>query len=574
METQFSNGSSIPEITDATEWISGIETIISDTTTDTYDSYTTDLNYFAQNITLDDPMHFTEIVVDVAVTGSPVFSLRGYIYTDNGSGEPDTLIASSYPITMNGFTGGDVSLAFSEPLAAGSYVLTFDYLYTTTHDASNYITFGANSAGTYTGGSFKYKLGSSGTWSTATTAAYDMHLSIINRAGYRCSYDNTESNTFIDTTIANTGWHVPDNTEINTLFSYAGTTGSDYREDGYWAGGTNNNTFGFNFRGSGLLNISTGTFSNITNFGYFWSSELNGNYACSVNLSYYEDIGLSLYSDPKTGIPIRLVKDSTTLSDGETGNYIGNDGKVYKTICIGTQEWLSENLIETLYRDGSSIPEVADGATWVTLSTGARCSYDNTETNAVEDTNIANENWSVPSYSDYSTLSSYLGSNAGNQMKEVGTTYWEADTGHTNSSGFNGRGSGMRDYNSVFNELTEFMRTWVTNSFSTTYGYIWQLTSVGTTFVSPGSYDKNAGLGIRLVKDSTTLSDGESGTYEGNDGKIYRTICIGTQEWLADNLAETKYRNGSLIPNVTDNTEWAALTTGALCAYDNDLNNV
>ena len=85
---------------------------------------------------------------------------------------------------------------------------------------------------------------------------------------------------------------------------------------------------------------------------------------------------------------------------------------------------------------------------------------------------------------------------------------------------------------------------------------------------------KYVGYSVRPIKNLTTLSHGETGTYTGNDGKIYRTICIGTQEILADNLAETKYRDGSDIPIVTDNAAWAALTTGARCAYDNDINNV
>ena len=40
-------------------------------------------------------------------------------------------------------------------------------------------------------------------------------------------------------------------------------------------------------------------------------------------------------------------------------------------------------------------------------------------------------------------------------------------------------------------------------------------------------------------------------------------------------MADTKvthYRNGDTIPNVTDNTEWSNLTTGAYCNYDNDVN--
>ena len=48
------------------------------------------------------------------------------------------------------------------------------------------------------------------------------------------------------------------------------------------------------------------------------------------------------------------------------------------------------------------------------------------------------------------------------------------------------------------------------------------------------------------------------------------TIVIGTQQWMSKNLDVAFYRNGEVIPQVTDPTAWAALTTGAWCYYDND----
>jgi uncharacterized protein (TIGR02145 family) len=54
------------------------------------------------------------------------------------------------------------------------------------------------------------------------------------------------------------------------------------------------------------------------------------------------------------------------------------------------------------------------------------------------------------------------------------------------------------------------------------------------------------------------------------DGNIYPTVKIGDQEWMAENLKVTHYRNGDPIPNVTVGADWAALTTGARCFYDND----
>ncbi len=39
---------------------------------------------------------------------------------------------------------------------------------------------------------------------------------------------------------------------------------------------------------------------------------------------------------------------------------------------------------------------------------------------------------------------------------------------------------------------------------------------------------------------------------------------------MTKNLDVSTYRNGDAIPEVTDNAEWAALTTGAYCYYNND----
>jgi uncharacterized protein (TIGR02145 family) len=58
------------------------------------------------------------------------------------------------------------------------------------------------------------------------------------------------------------------------------------------------------------------------------------------------------------------------------------------------------------------------------------------------------------------------------------------------------------------------------------------------------------------------------------DGNVYNTVKIGTQVWMAENLKATKYRNGDPIPNITDNTQWENLTTGAYCNYSNDIKNV
>ena len=87
------------------------------------------------------------------------------------------------------------------------------------------------------------------------------------------------------------------------------------------------------------------------------------------------------------------------------------------------------------------------------------------------------------------------------------------------------------------------------------------------------------GTSVRIVRDASVdeqlLDDGTYlNNYLGNDGKAYRTVKIGTQVWTADNLAETKFRNLTDIPNVTDDSEWIASIGAARCAYNNNEANV
>ena len=156
----------------------------------------------------------------------------------------------------------------------------------------------------------------------------------------------------------------------------------------------------------------------------------------------------------------------------------------------------------------------------------------------------------------------------GYAIKEVGSSHWLPSNDGTNSSHFNARGAALRNTTTgAFQYWQDLAVFWGSDS-----SFISVECSDGSATLLSWSPFKQ-GLSVRPLKDSTTLSDGETGTYTGNDGKVYRTICIGTQEWLADNLAETKYRNGDTIPEVTNNTAWAALVTGAMCAYNNDWSN-
>jgi uncharacterized protein (TIGR02145 family) len=57
------------------------------------------------------------------------------------------------------------------------------------------------------------------------------------------------------------------------------------------------------------------------------------------------------------------------------------------------------------------------------------------------------------------------------------------------------------------------------------------------------------------------------------DGNNYNTIIIGTQEWMKENLNVSKYSDGTIIPQVTSQSAWDSLTTGAWCYYNNSSSN-
>jgi len=78
--------------------------------------------------------------------------------------------------------------------------------------------------------------------------------------------------------------------------------------------------------------------------------------------------------------------------------------------------------------------------------------------------------------------------------------------------------------------------------------------------------------------DSVTTGPADVGTIStiwSTDGEcsICTTQTIGTQEWTSRNLDVDRYRNGDIIPEITDPAEWVLATTGAWCYYNNDSAN-
>jgi uncharacterized protein (TIGR02145 family) len=161
------------------------------------------------------------------------------------------------------------------------------------------------------------------------------------------------------------------------------------------------------------------------------------------------------------------------------------DGQTYKTIVIGTQTWMAENLN---YADSVSMTNLK-GNSWCYENSADRCakygrlytwtgvmniasSYQSATASAVVSSphqGVCPSGWHVPTSAEWDTLENYVGgsSMAGTKLKSA--SGWKSDGNGTNAYGFSSLPGG--GYNgSDFYDVGD-------------YGYWWSATEYGPTFV-------------------------------------------------------------------------------------------
>jgi len=198
------------------------------------------------------------------------------------------------------------------------------------------------------------------------------------------------------------------------------------------------------------------------------------------------------------------------------------EGYLYKTVLIGNQVWMAENLRTKKYNDDSDIAPVTDGTAWIGLSTGAYCWYLNDEaTNkplygalynwfAANTGNLCPTGWHVPTDAEFKTLEIQLGmtqaqadalewrgTDQGTQMKN--NAGWTTGNG-TNSSGFAGLPGGFRYYgDGGFQHAGDIGYWWTTSVSTGDRSFMRQLESSHET-VERNNADNRAGKSVRCLK--------------------------------------------------------------------------
>lgn len=196
------------------------------------------------------------------------------------------------------------------------------------------------------------------------------------------------------------------------------------------------------------------------------------------------------------------------------------DGNVYKTVVVGEQTWMAENLKTTRYATGDTIPNVVNKEQWLNLTDGAWSYYKNEEKfndvygklynwhNVVDERNVCPNGWHVPSDEEWKILADFIIAN-GHEGKEG--IALKSIQGWNNYDGLNGNGTddygfgalpgGNRNINGNFSHLGKNGYWWSTSEHANPVN-AWSryLYSNNSNIMNYEDF-KNYGFSIRCLQD-------------------------------------------------------------------------
>ncbi len=234
----------------------------------------------------------------------------------------------------------------------------------------------------------------------------------------------------------------------------------------------------------------------------------------TVVLTVTNDYG----SDTETKVDyVTIIVESSTVTD--------IDGNEYKTVIIGDQTWMAENLKVTHYASGTSISLVTDRDEWKNFSNSkkAYCFYDNDEslgygalytyaaaTNGDSSGSnvqgVCPDGWHLPSDSEWTVLEDYI-SDDGHSGSEgtalKASSGWADDGDGTDNYSFNALPGGCRyKTNGAFSNGGSFGYWWTSTIyyFDNSYAYDRSLYNTNEAVIK-NNIGKSYGLSVRCVKD-------------------------------------------------------------------------
>jgi uncharacterized protein (TIGR02145 family) len=199
------------------------------------------------------------------------------------------------------------------------------------------------------------------------------------------------------------------------------------------------------------------------------------------------------------------------------------NGKIYKTVVIGSQTWMAENLNVDRFRNGDIIQEAKTDEDWKLAGEKkqpAWCYYDNNPANAekygklynwyavTDARGLAPIGWRVPTNKDFETVIQLFGESTDVNLKSIDG--WEINDEliatkpyNNNLSGFNGYPVGNRTYKFGFSSQGFGCDFWCFNEFSNPDAWVLSLSidHMPSEYLLSNLHNKSNGYSIRCIKD-------------------------------------------------------------------------
>ncbi|MFN5620024.1 MAG: fibrobacter succinogenes major paralogous domain-containing protein [Flavobacteriales bacterium] len=284
--------------------------------------------------------------------------------------------------------------------------------------------------------------------------------------------------------------------------------------------------------GSGFVDIGTQQLLSVPYALYSASSEIASNGFSNVSFT-----GDTLYLANGTFLIIPGISAANNGGGSGIGAHIcgtpnihnpnltystmtDQEGNVYKTIVIGTQEWMAENLNTSIYRNGDAISTNLDNAAWASTTSGAWAYYNNDAGYAcpygklynwytcVDARQLCPTGWHVPTDAEWTVLTDYLGGEAvaAGKMKTTGTIeaatglWYSPNTEATNSSGFSGAPGGVRYSNGAYYYIGDNGNWWSSSEVGTNAAWYRYLYYDDGNAGRSDCYKRN-GFSVRCLRD-------------------------------------------------------------------------
>lgn len=272
--------------------------------------------------------------------------------------------------------------------------------------------------------------------------------------------------------------------------------------------------------------------TNNLNTHYPWSLEPDNpsNGAINNSKNYVDNVEQVIIDNPEPGeYTIEVSHDGILNGGSQTFSIIiSGINYEYKTVRIGSQIWMSENLKVTSYRNGAPIPNITSSAQWAGLSTGAYCNYNNTSTNietygllynwftTQDSRGLAPIGWHIPTDEEWKQLEMslgmsqseadnlhYRGTDEGSKLKS--TSGWYINGNGTNESGFTALPGGFRrSDNGVFGAMDYGAYFWSSTEHNSGNAVRRKLNYTNSD-VNRYPMGKDHGFSIRCIKDGVAI---------------------------------------------------------------------